>query len=256
MSILDRREPTVPLPKGWPRVAKSAIVHAVALAHFVVAHVRGWCVDSPLRRVRLAGECERLRSEVAMLREELRIKDTRLPRATDRAASEVPGAPRREAPREEGRRREAGRRSPRRTSPSSRRSPPRRRVNARAANDRPRPRRETCARRGRSRRRRSLRSPRTPPGLDNPLLRTPKIDLAQADSTSRRWIAAHAGRAAWRAAVVQIHSPRPDKSMGRGSREVEGQGSGLSSRTATNPERGRADQCSGSTRSWRPEPKS
>ena len=78
MPILDRREPKIALPKEWPRVAKSAIVHALALAHFVVAHVRGWCADSPLRRVRLAAECERLRSEVALLREELRIKDARL----------------------------------------------------------------------------------------------------------------------------------------------------------------------------------
>ena len=38
MPILDRREPTVPLPKEWPRVAKSAILHAVAIAHFVLTH--------------------------------------------------------------------------------------------------------------------------------------------------------------------------------------------------------------------------
>jgi len=80
MSILDRPEPKVALPKKWPRLAKSAIVHAIALAHLVVTHVRGWCADSPLKRVRLAAECERLRSEVAMLREELRIKDARLTR--------------------------------------------------------------------------------------------------------------------------------------------------------------------------------
>jgi len=75
MSILDRPEPKVVLPKNWPRLARSAIVHAIALARLVVTHVRGWCADSPLKRVRLAAECERLRSEVAMLREELRIKD-------------------------------------------------------------------------------------------------------------------------------------------------------------------------------------
>ena len=80
MSILDRPEPRVPLPAEWPRVAKSAILHAVALAHLVVTHVHGWCADRQLRRVRLAAECERLRSEVALLREELRIKDARLAR--------------------------------------------------------------------------------------------------------------------------------------------------------------------------------
>jgi transposase InsO family protein len=90
MSFLDRREPTVPLPKAWPRVAKSAIVHAVALAHFVVAHVRGWCADSPLRRVRLASEKERLLAEVAMLQEELRIKDARLARIPPRNRPHYP----------------------------------------------------------------------------------------------------------------------------------------------------------------------
>jgi len=80
MSILDRRDPKIDLPRAWPRIAKSAIVHALALAHLVITHVRGWCADSPLRRVRLASECERRRSEVALLREELRIKDARLAR--------------------------------------------------------------------------------------------------------------------------------------------------------------------------------
>jgi transposase len=90
MSILDSREPTVPLPKDWPRLARSALVHAVAPAHFVVAHVRGWCADSPLRRVRLAAENERLRSEVAMLREEQRIKDARLARIPARNRPHYP----------------------------------------------------------------------------------------------------------------------------------------------------------------------
>ena len=90
MSILDRREPKVALPKEWPRGAKFAIVHALALAHLVATHVRGWCADSPLKRVRLAAECERLRSEVAMLREELRIKDMRLARVPPRNRPHYP----------------------------------------------------------------------------------------------------------------------------------------------------------------------
>ncbi len=88
MRIPNRRQPVVPVPTGWPKIAKSAIVHAVALAHFVVVHVRGWCFEepqhrcanSPLERVRLRAENERLGSEVAMLQEELRIKDARLAR--------------------------------------------------------------------------------------------------------------------------------------------------------------------------------
>jgi transposase InsO family protein len=94
MSILDRRDPKIDLPKGWPRLARSAIVHALALAHFVVAHVRGWCADSPLRRVHLTAENERLRSEVAMLQEELRIKDSRLARIPARNRPHYPPAER------------------------------------------------------------------------------------------------------------------------------------------------------------------
>jgi hypothetical protein len=94
MSILDRRDPRIDLPRAWPRIAKSAIVHALALAHLVITHVRGWCADSPLRRVRLASECERLRSEVAMLREELRIKDARLARIPPRNRPHYPPAER------------------------------------------------------------------------------------------------------------------------------------------------------------------
>jgi len=51
MFVLDAREPKVALPKEWPRVAKFAIVHALALAHLVVTHVRSW---SPVRRARRA----------------------------------------------------------------------------------------------------------------------------------------------------------------------------------------------------------
>jgi hypothetical protein len=44
----------------------------------VLTHVRGWAANSPLHRVRLAAERDRLDSEVAMLREEIRIKDARM----------------------------------------------------------------------------------------------------------------------------------------------------------------------------------
>jgi putative transposase len=40
--------------------------------------VRGWAANSPIHRVRLAAERDRLDSEVALLREEIRIKDARM----------------------------------------------------------------------------------------------------------------------------------------------------------------------------------
>jgi len=69
---------SVPLPKSWPKHAKAGTLHIISLAHFVLTHVRGFAVNSPIHRVRLAAEQDRLDSEVALLREEIRIKDARM----------------------------------------------------------------------------------------------------------------------------------------------------------------------------------
>ena len=69
---------SVPLPKSWPKHAKAATLHIISLTHFVLTHVRGFAVNSPIHRVRLAAERDRLDSEVALLREEIRIKDARM----------------------------------------------------------------------------------------------------------------------------------------------------------------------------------
>jgi hypothetical protein len=66
---------SVPLPASWPKHAKSATLNVISLAHFALTHVRGWAANSPSLRVRLAAEFDQLNSEVAMLREEIRIKD-------------------------------------------------------------------------------------------------------------------------------------------------------------------------------------
>ncbi len=68
----------MPLPRRWRRHAKAAVLQVVALARAALTQARGWCANSPLARVRLAAENERLRSEVALLVEELRIKDARI----------------------------------------------------------------------------------------------------------------------------------------------------------------------------------
>ena len=67
-----------PVAPSWPKHAKAATLHVISLAHFVLTHVRGWAANSPIHRVRLAGKCDRLNSEVAMQREEIRIKDARM----------------------------------------------------------------------------------------------------------------------------------------------------------------------------------
>ena len=69
---------SVPLPASWPKHAKSATLHVISIAHFALTHVRGWAANSPILRVRLAAERDQLNSEVAMLHEEIRIKDARM----------------------------------------------------------------------------------------------------------------------------------------------------------------------------------
>jgi len=64
-------DPTrIDLPRGWPRRVKSAVVHVIALAQYAVAYTRGWAVDSPIRRLSLKAENDRLRQEVALVHTE------------------------------------------------------------------------------------------------------------------------------------------------------------------------------------------
>ena len=71
------KDPRIPLPKGWQDCVKTAVLHAIALAHYAIVYARAWAGDSINARVRLSAENDRLHEECALLREELRIKDTR-----------------------------------------------------------------------------------------------------------------------------------------------------------------------------------
>jgi putative transposase len=71
---------TTPLPKGWPRRVRSAAVHAVSMANVVFTVTRSRAENHFNARVRLQAENDRLRNEIALLREELRIKDARMER--------------------------------------------------------------------------------------------------------------------------------------------------------------------------------
>ena len=70
----------LPLPRGWPGSTKRAMVSLVAMAHYALVSVRGWAVNSRIHRVRLQAQLEESRQEIALLAEELRIKDTRMHR--------------------------------------------------------------------------------------------------------------------------------------------------------------------------------
>ena len=67
----------IPLPKGWPTHVKSGVIHAISLAHFSITHARSWLTRNDGSANRMA-ENERLRQEVVLLKEELRIKDARM----------------------------------------------------------------------------------------------------------------------------------------------------------------------------------
>jgi len=46
--------PLMPLPKHWTRRVRSAVLHVISLARMAGAEVRGWAVNSPIARLRLA----------------------------------------------------------------------------------------------------------------------------------------------------------------------------------------------------------
>jgi transposase-like protein len=84
------KAPRIPLPKGWQGCVKSAVLHAIALAHYAIVHARAWAADSINARVRLAAENDRLQAECALLREELRIKDARTAQITPQRRPHYP----------------------------------------------------------------------------------------------------------------------------------------------------------------------
>ena len=62
----------IPLPSGWAKNVKSAVLHVISLAHYAIVAARGWAANSINARVRLAAENERLKQETELLREETR----------------------------------------------------------------------------------------------------------------------------------------------------------------------------------------
>jgi len=70
--------PRIHLPKGWQDCVNSVVLHAIALAHYAIVYARALAADSINARVRLAAENDRLHEACALLRDEIRIKDTRI----------------------------------------------------------------------------------------------------------------------------------------------------------------------------------
>jgi len=86
--------PPVPVPRGWPGRVRSAVVHAISLATASMTSARGWAADSWNPRVRMKEENVGLRGEIALLREELRLKDARMARIPAQRRPHYPPAER------------------------------------------------------------------------------------------------------------------------------------------------------------------
>ncbi len=78
MNIASQHD--LPLPKGWPRRVRSAVVQTISLAHFSMTTARSIAANSINARIRLKEENNRLRQEIGLLIEEMRIKDARMER--------------------------------------------------------------------------------------------------------------------------------------------------------------------------------
>jgi transposase InsO family protein len=70
----------LPLPKGWPKHVRSAVIHTISMAQVALTATRSWAANNWNARIRLKAENDRLRQEVSLLQEEIRIKDDRMRR--------------------------------------------------------------------------------------------------------------------------------------------------------------------------------
>ncbi|MBI2375942.1 MAG: helix-turn-helix domain-containing protein [Deltaproteobacteria bacterium] len=68
------------LPKEWPRKVRAAQVTVVSIATIILTRTRAYGADSPISRVRLQAALDLAKTELALLREELRLNDARLTR--------------------------------------------------------------------------------------------------------------------------------------------------------------------------------
>jgi hypothetical protein len=78
------RQP-IHLPRRWPKHVKSSILNAVSLAGVVLSYAQGRAAG----RRRLRAQLEQANTEIALLREELNIKDGRWERSRTRRRPHV-----------------------------------------------------------------------------------------------------------------------------------------------------------------------
>jgi len=74
----SQRPSVLPLPRGWPRRVRSAVVHVISLARTSLALTQGWASESMNHQLRRQAEDDRLLQEIQLLREEIHLKDARM----------------------------------------------------------------------------------------------------------------------------------------------------------------------------------
>jgi transposase InsO family protein len=72
------QKPPLTIPRNWSASIQAAILQVIALAQYSLAYSRSWATNSPNERLRLTAKTDQLHQEVALLREEIRIKDLRM----------------------------------------------------------------------------------------------------------------------------------------------------------------------------------
>ncbi len=77
-------EKIIPLPRGWTKRVKSALIQSVSLAATALTLAHGRASSSRVPRKRMAAELDRATTEIVLLKEELDIKDDRWSRLPSR----------------------------------------------------------------------------------------------------------------------------------------------------------------------------
>ena len=68
---------TVPLPRGWTKIVRSATLHAISVAATALTTAWGRAATGGSSRRRQRAEVDRLKTEIALLNEELELEDAR-----------------------------------------------------------------------------------------------------------------------------------------------------------------------------------
>ena len=76
MAVLSST-PRLPIPQNWRDSVRLALLHVIALGHYAITCIRGCAATGDDDRARHVADIDQRDQEIALLREELRIKDAR-----------------------------------------------------------------------------------------------------------------------------------------------------------------------------------